>query len=91
MAKVALTTYDNPHDVFEDYDKWSIFDSDMGYNTSGTLARELHDSDALSDEEKEQELERAIDEIIKNDFLNIYRKVKRADDGPSIVYPEHKD
>lgn len=87
MAKVALTTFDNPYDVFDDYEHWTIFDSDMGYNTAGMLAREVHDSDALSDEEKEKELERAIDEIIKYDFLNIYKKVKREDDGPSIVYP----
>ena len=87
MAKVALTTFDNKYDPFDDYEHWSIFDSDMGYNTAGMLAREVNDSDALSDAEKEIELERAIDKIIKFDFLNIYRKVRREDDGPSIVYP----
>ncbi len=33
-------------------------------------------SEQFSDEENEQEIERAIDEIIKHDFMNIYKKVK---------------
>ena len=33
-------------------------------------------SDELSDEENNLEVERAIDEIIKYDFRNIYRKVR---------------
>ena len=88
MAKVALTTFDNPYDVFEDYSHWSIFDSDKGYNTSGLLARFADTSDALTDEENDRELERAIDEIISSPYLNplnIYKKVRREDDGPSIV------
>ena len=31
----------------------------------------------ISDEENAQEIERAIDEIIKYDFQNIYKKVKQ--------------
>ena len=90
MAKVAITTVDNPYDPFDQIDKWSIYDSDMDYNTAGILARIAHTSDALLDEENDDELERAIDEIIASPYLNplnIYKKVRREDDGPSIVYP----
>ena len=33
----------------------------------------------LSDAENEEEIERAIDEIIQYDFMNIYKKVRKSD------------
>ena len=39
------------------------------------MGRIARTSDQLSDEENNQEIERAIDEIIKYDVTNIYRKV----------------
>ena len=42
----------------------------------GGLGRIAKTSDQLSDEENDIEVERAIDEIIKYDFRNIYKKVK---------------
>ena len=33
----------------------------------------------MTDEETNLEIERAIDEIIKYDFMNIYKKVRRPD------------
>lgn len=77
MAVCALTTVDNPFDPIDQFDQWLIFDLDKGYNSCAYLDRIARTSDALSDEENEQEIERAIDEIIKYDFMNIYRKVKR--------------
>ena len=76
MAKVALTTVDNPFDPFEQFDSWYAFDMDKGYSSCSYLARIAKTSDQLSDEENDQEVERAIDEIIKYDFQNIYKKVK---------------
>ena len=43
------------------------------------LARFARTSDSFTDEENDKETERAIDEIIKYDFLNIYKKVKKND------------
>lgn len=73
----ALTTFDNPYDPFEQFTQWFLFDEEKGYHTTGYLARIVRTSDQLSDDENNDEIERAIDEIIKNDFLNIYKKVKR--------------
>ena len=73
-----LTTIDNPFDPFEQFTPWFLFDVEKGYNTCSYLGRIVKLSDELSDVEVNQEIERAIDEIIKYDFMNIYKKVKRT-------------
>ncbi len=79
MARCYITTFDNPYDPATQFDKWFLFDVEKGYNTCGYLARIAKTSPELSDEENDEEIERAIDEIIKYDFMNIYKKVKQAD------------
>lgn len=74
----ALTTFDNPFDPFEQFSDWFRFDVDQGYYSCAYLARIAKTSEQFSDEENNQEIERAIDEIIKHDFMNIYKKVKRV-------------
>ena len=81
MAKCMLTTFDNPYDPFEQFDSWYMFDQDKGYYTCSYLARIARTSDQLSDAENDMEIERAIDEIIKYDFRNIYKKVVKQDDN----------
>ena len=76
MSKCALTTIDNPFNPFEQFESWFLFDLDKGYNSCGYLDRIARTSDQLSEEENDQEIERAIDEIIKYDFRGIYKKVK---------------
>ena len=76
MGRVQLTTFDNPYNPFEDYVKWHMHDClTLGYNSSEYLSRIAHTSDQLTDYENEQEIERAIDEIIDLDPFNIYRKI----------------
>jgi len=70
-----LTTFDNPYNPFEQFNSWFLFDVEKGYNTCSYLGRIARTSDQLSEEENELEIERAIDEIIKYDFRNIYKKV----------------
>lgn len=77
MSKCALTTVDNPFDPFEQFNSWFQFDTDKGYNSCSYLDRIARTSDQLSEEENDQEIERAIDEIIKYDFMNVYKKVKQ--------------
>jgi hypothetical protein len=72
-----LTTIDNPFDPFEQFNSWYMFDMDKGYNSCSYLDRIARTSDQLSEEENDLEVERAIDEIIKYDFRNIYKKVKQ--------------
>ena len=70
----AITTFDNPYDPIDQFTSWFIYDVTNGYNTCGLLGRIARTSDQLSDVENEQEIERAIDEIIY-DVENIYTKV----------------
>lgn len=73
----ALTTFDNPFDPFEQFDSWFLFDTEKGYNSCAYLGRIAKTSDQMSDEENDREVERAIDEIVKYDFMNIYKKFLR--------------
>lgn len=77
IVKHALTTFDNPYDPFEQFTEWMLYDEEKGYHSTSLLGRVARTSDELSDEENEAEIERAIDEIIKFDYLNIYKKVTK--------------
>lgn len=72
-----ITTFDNPYDPFTQFTSWFMFDEEKGYHTCSYLGRIARTSDNLSEEENNRETERAIDEIIKYDFRNIYKKVKK--------------
>ena len=76
---VMLTTYDNPFNPFEQFSSWFLFDVEKGYNTCSYLARIAKLSDEMSQQEEDEEVERAIDEIINHDFMNIYKKVRKQD------------
>ena len=73
-----LTTFDNAFDPFEQFTDWFMFDVEKGYNTCSYLARIAKLTDDMSDQEVNDEIERAIDEIIQYDFMNIYKKVTKA-------------
>ena len=75
--KAMLTTVDNPFDPFDEFSSWYMFDVESGYNSCAYLERIAKTSDQFTEVENDEEIERAIDEIIKYDFRNIYIKVKR--------------
>ena len=77
IDEYMITTVDNPFDYFTQFDEWFQFDREHNYNTCGYLARIANVSDELSEADYALEIERAIDEIIKYDFLGIYMKVKK--------------
>lgn len=77
--KSMITTIDNPYDPFDQFTSWLMYDDEKGYGTCAYLGRIAKTSYQLTDEENDLEVERAIDEIIKYDFMNIYKKVTRDD------------
>lgn len=77
MRQTMITTKDNPFNYFTDFDNWYAFDEQKGYHSLSYLARIAKTSEQFTDLENEEEIERAIDEIIKYDFMNMYVKVKR--------------
>lgn len=77
MLRSRLTTIDNPHDPFDDYPAWFQYDATSGYHTPSFLARILEDSDQLSEADEELANELAIDEIVRENVLGIYKKVTR--------------
>lgn len=79
-----LTTVDNPYDPFEQFDSWLQFDSQKGYDSCSRLMRIAQTSDDMSEEETDVEIERAIDQIIKYDFTNTYKKVTRTVKDPDV-------
>lgn len=79
QIRCMLTTFDNPYNPFEQFPSWFLFDVEKGYDSCAYLGRIARTSEQLSEEENDLEVERAIDEIIKYDFRNIYKKVARQD------------
>ncbi len=77
-TETMLTTFDNPFDPFDEFVPWFLFDIEKGYYTCSRLARIARYSEEFSTIEDKLETERAIDEIIDNDFLCIYKKVTRS-------------
>jgi hypothetical protein len=77
MVKTMLTTVDNPFDPFDDFKAWYAYDVSSGYYTCSFLARILNDSDQLSDADHDLAVVMAIDEIVSENVLGIYRKVSK--------------
>lgn len=79
LTKVAITTFDNPYDPIDDFVHWMIYDEQYGYHTSSYLGRIVKLNDEMTQDEENAEVERAVDEIIFNDFRNIYKKVVKEE------------
>ena len=72
-----LTTFDNPFDPFEQFTSWFLFDIEKGYYTCAYLARIVTIGDDYTEKEVNDAIDQAIDTIIENDFLNIYKRVSK--------------
>ena len=78
MAKECmLSAFDNPFDYFTQFNDWNLFEKEKGTDSCETLARIAKVTDDMTQNEVDEEIERAVDEIIKYDFLNLYVKVYR--------------
>lgn len=74
-TEYMLTTVDNPWNPFTHFDEWNAFDVAAGYNTTNFLARVVRTSEALSEADQELAINQAIDEIVKENVLGLYKKV----------------
>ena len=83
MTCCMLSTIDNPFNPFEDYSSWLMFDKEKGYDSAERLMRIAKLTDDMTQKEENEEIERAIDEIIKYDILNVYTKVSRTLNEPT--------
>ena len=91
MAKdCMLTTFDNPYNPFDDFTLWMMYDKEHGYDTCERLARIAKLSDDMSQDEVDAETDRAMDEIIFYDVLNIYKKVWQDSEPETEVLKEDK-
>lgn len=85
LESYRLTTADNDKDPFTEFTQWWINDTIyLRYNTCGKIAREysmllkekgLQESE-LTEQEERVLTNEAINNVIKYDFMNIYRRVK---------------
>lgn len=85
MIEAMLTTNDNPHDPFDDYDSWYAYDVRLGYHTTSYLARIVVVSDEISEADYNLAIEHGIDEIIDFNIDGIYKKVIREFDSSGEV------
>ena len=74
-----LSTIDNPYNPFDDFIRWRLFDLEKGYQSCERLAKFVNLSDDMTQKEINEEIERAIDEIIFYDPFNVYKKVRRSE------------
>ena len=82
-----LTTYDNRFDPFKDFLAWWKEDLRLGHDCCGLLARTANTFYATSDEVQEEEIDQAMDEIVKREPM-IYKKV--AQSGQTFVDEKEK-
>lgn len=78
-AEHMLTTVDNPYNPFTQWDEWWEFDTSHGYNTASFLARITKTSNDLSDADQDQAIEDAMQEIVRENVLGIYKLVSNED------------
>ena len=74
-ADYMLTTVDNPWNPHTNYDEWYAFDQAAGYDTPGFLARVALVSTNLSEADQDLAIVQAIDEIVSENVLGIYKKI----------------
>jgi len=75
MEEYMLTTMDNPYSPFTQFDQWFAFDTLHNYNSLGILARVYRGSDELSDADRIEANNAAIDEVIEHNVLGLWTKV----------------
>lgn len=79
MAQTWVTTLDNPWDFWTHFDEWNAFDQEKGYFTNNYIARVAMASSEMSEEEYEDVIEAAVDDIVRLNITGNYRKIVKKD------------
>lgn len=73
MSKARmLTTTDNPYNPYTEWDSWLAFDREKKHFTNEYLARIVVSSPDLSEQEEEEAIDLAIDEILELNINGLY-------------------
>ncbi len=86
MNDTMLTTIDNPYSPFVEWDDWYAYDVQCGYNTCAYLARVAKTADTLPDKLNEEEIDRAMQEIVDFDTQSLYIIVNPSFSFESLTY-----
>jgi len=79
--EVFVTTIDNPYNYFDEFDKWFSYDESQGYHTCSFVDNlSLNMFSDSTDKEIEEEIERAVDIIVKFEGDQKYKKIVRIGD-----------
>jgi hypothetical protein len=86
MKRSMLSTIDNPHSPFDSFGAWYAYDVSSGYHSSSLLARLVQDSSSMSESDQQLAIERAIDEIVRENVNGKFIKVtKEFDDDETQI------
>ena len=74
MSATFVTTLDNPFDYWTQFDEWNAFDMEKGYNTCSYISRIANTSSEMSEKDYEDEVNHAVDEILRLNLTGNYVK-----------------
>lgn len=80
MPRFLVTTTDNPFNPFTQSEEWEQFDRENGYQTNAYLARIAKTSSELSDQEYDEAVNEAVNQIVLLNITGNYRRVTEPDD-----------
>lgn len=93
MKQCMVSTSDNPYNPFDEFDKWYEFDRSKGYHSLSYLARVSHTSPDLSEIDYHEEIEDAIDDMVRlgglisasGEEVSYIKVTKEFDAEPDLV------
>lgn len=83
----TLTTVDNPYSPFDEFEEWYKYDCLHQYGTTEVLSRLCITSPQFTDEENAEAIEEAVDIVLDNNFLGIYKRAFEGDDFRAMAVP----
>ena len=75
MKEYMLSTIDNPWNPFKNFDEWLQFDLSHSYNTLAYVARIAKTDSEMEDKTYSDQVNKAIDEILKYNYEQAVRKL----------------